>query len=414
MYYPLTLCIGLRYIKARKKNHFISFISWVSLLGITLGVMALITVLSVLNGFDREIKTRILAMTPHITLSGLNGTLSHWPDVQKRLLKQGQVMGSAPFIEGQGMISSGGRVHFAMIEGIEPEQEKDISSIAQKMISGQLENLSQKRFGIVLGKGLAASLGVQKGDFITLVIPEVSLSVAGVSPRLKRFEVVGVFQFDFRYDQSVAFIHLNDAAALYHFNEAVTGLRIRLQDLYEAPHVSDEIALHLGGDYYLSDWTRQNEAFFATLKMEKRVMFLMLSLIVAVAAFNILATLVMIVTEKRSHIAILKTIGACPRHILQIFMVQGSMIGLLGTLLGSLLGVLLALNVTRLVQGIEHLFGVQFLSQQFYYISFLPSQLVLSDVLTIGVFSFLISVVATVYPAWQASRIQPAEALRYE
>lgn len=409
-----TLFIGLRYTRAKQKNHYVSFISLASMLGVAVGVLALITVLSVMNGFEKELRERILGMVPHATIYGAQGGLLNWQSLQKQVVKEPAVMGVAPFIEGQGMLNQAGFVQGVAVQGILPEYEKQVSKIASKAIAGTFAGLRAGSFGIVLGKELAANLGVSLGDKVTLVIPEASVTPAGVMPRFKRFTLVGIFKVGYQYDSSLAYIHLEDAAKLFLKGEGISGLHLRFKDLYAAPRLAISIAKTLPGTFVVSDWTREHGNYFEAVKLEKTMMFLMLLLIIAVAAFNIVSTLVMVVNDKKSEIAILRTLGATPRFIMKVFMVQGSLIGLVGTLLGTIGGVLLALNVTKLVAAIERTFHVQFLSSDVYYISFLPSDLHLRDVLVICATSLAITFFATIYPAWRASRLQPAEALRYE
>ncbi|NVK43606.1 MAG: lipoprotein-releasing ABC transporter permease subunit [Oceanospirillaceae bacterium] len=414
MFRPFSLYVGLRYTGAKRSNHFISFISLVSMLGLMLGVAALIVVLSVMNGFDRELKERILGMVPHATISGYGEPLQNWPELADRIAENPDVLGTAPYIQAQAMLTQGGRVHGVLVYGIDPEREPDVSIIGQHMRQGSLEALEQQRFGIVLGALLARSLGVSVGDKVTLVLPEASVSVAGVVPRLKRFDVVGVFEVGAELDASLAYIGLHDAGVIKRQGDAVDGIRLRFADLFEAPSEVRQIAAELGGSYLVNDWTRSHGNLFQAIQMEKRMIGLLLFLIVFVAAFNIVSTLVMVVTDKKADIAILRTLGATPGRIMRIFMVQGSLIGIVGTLLGTGLGVLLALTVTDAVAWLERALGIQFLSADVYFISYLPSQLQWPDVYLICGSALLISFLATLYPAWRASRTQPAEALRYE
>jgi len=414
MFRPFSWCIGLRYTRAKRRNHFISFISLVSIIGIALGVTVLITVLSVMNGFDKELKDRILGMSPHVTISGTNGQLSDWAVVQEQLRKVPDIVSTQPYVEGQGLMTQGGYSHFVILQGILPQDMQD-QLLGQKMVEGSLTDLKAGDFGIVLGSRLAKALHVTVGDKVTVVLPEAALTPAGVVPRVKRFTVTGLFTVGYDYDTSMAFMHLNDAQKLFDLSAGnVSGLQIRLNDLYEAPRVAMQLYQAYGGFYRTMDWTQRNGNFFEAVKLEKTMMFLMLMLIVAVAAFNILSTLVMVVTDKQSDIAILRTLGASPGMIMHIFMVQGTVIGVFGTLLGLAGGIALALNVTDLVTWIQATFQVQLFSADVYYISFLPSHLEWSDVLKISGLSFLMSFLATLYPARQASRVQPAEALRYE
>ena len=415
MYRPLQLFIGLRYTRAKRRNHFISFISLTSMVGIALGVTALITVLSVMNGFENELRQRILGMTAHATISGYGEALTKWDQLAVIADKHPHVLGSAPFIQKEGMLIHGQQVNGSLIRGVLPAEEPKVSDVGAKMISGSLNDLQPGEFRIILGIDLARILGVMVGDKVTLVTPSANVTPAGVMPRLKRFTVSGIFEVGmYEYDSALALIHLDDARKLFRMGEGVTGLRLKLDDLFRAPFVSRELAESIPGIYSIRDWTQYHANFFRAIKTEKTVMFVILLLIVAVAAFNIVSTLVMVVTDKTTDIAILRTLGATPGSILGIFMVQGTVIGFVGTLLGLIGGVSLALNVETIVPAIEQLFGVKFLPADVYYISDLPSELHWDDVAKITGVSFFISVVATLYPAWRASRTQPAESLRYE
>ncbi len=415
MYRPLQLFIGLRYTRAKRRNHFISFISLTSMLGIALGVTALITVLSVMNGFENELRQRILGMTSHATISGYGEGLTNWDSLAQLADKHPRVVGSAPYIQKEGMLIHGQQVNGSIIRGVLPAEEPKVSDVTDNMASGTLEELQAGEFRIILGIDLARILGVMVGDKVTLVTPSANVTPAGVMPRLKRFTVSGIFEVGmYEYDSALALIHLDDARRLFRMGDGVTGLRLKLDDLFRAPFVSRELAESIPGIYRIRDWTQYHANFFRAIKTEKTVMFVILLLIIAVAAFNIVSTLVMVVTDKTTDIAILRTLGATPRSILGIFMVQGTVIGFVGTLLGLIGGVSLALNVETIVPAIEQLFGVKFLPADVYYISDLPSELHWDDVIKIASVSFLISVVATLYPAWRASRTQPAESLRYE
>ncbi len=415
MHNPYELFAGLRYTRAKRRNHFISFISLASMLGIAIGVTALITVMSVMNGFERELRTRILGMASHATISAFRDGLADWPGVAHLAAKNQDIVGLAPYIEGEGMIKVGGELSGTMLRGILPGEESKVSEIHEHMSAGTLESLTAGSYNIVLGYELATSLGATVGDRIDLMIPQASVTVAGVLPRFRRFTVSGVFRVGmYEFDRGLVLINLDDAQALLRMGDTVTGVRLKLRDLFQAPRVSRELAGELPGMYYVSDWTRSHANFFRAVRTEKMVMFIILSLIVGVAAFNIVSTLVMVVQDKQSDIAILRTLGASPRSIMAIFMVQGSIIGFVGTVLGVIGGVSLALNVESLVPILESLTGQQFLSPDVYYISDLPSQLELSDVVRIGVLSLGLGLVSTLYPAWRASRVQPAEALRYE
>ncbi|MEE9354550.1 MAG: lipoprotein-releasing ABC transporter permease subunit [Methylococcaceae bacterium] len=415
MFKPLTLFIGLRYMRAKRRTQFISFITLTSVSGIALGVMALITVLSVMNGFESELRERILGMTSHTTITGMDGKLGNWSSLVDIVQDNEHVLGSAPFVNGQVMINAGRRVSGTMLNGISPEDEPNVSSVSEKMLEGLLSDLTPGSFGIVLGIELAQYLGARVGEKITIITPQLNSSPAGILPRLKRFTVVGIFQVGmFEYDRNMALVNIDDAARLFRLNKSVSGLRLKLDDLFMAPNITMDLANQLHGRYRVSDWTQAHTNFFRAIKTEKRVMFIILLLIVAVAAFNIVSTLVMVVTDKKGDIAILRTQGLSPSAVMGIFIVLGTTIGTIGTVLGTISGVILAINVETIVPAIEKFFGVQFLAADVYYISDLPSKLIISDVYTIAGMALLLSLLATLYPAWQASRVNPAEVLRYE
>ncbi|MEH6575758.1 MAG: lipoprotein-releasing ABC transporter permease subunit [Amphritea sp.] len=414
MFRPFSIYVGLRYTAAKRSNHFISFISLVSMLGLMLGVAALIVVLSVMNGFDRELKQRILGMVPHGTISDYGQPLKDWQGLAQKIDGQPGIVGTAPYIQAQGMLTNRGVVRGVLINGIDPQLESRISILDDHIKAGSLEALQPKGYGILLGGLLARSMGVAVGDKVTLVLPEASISVAGVIPRLKRFQVVGLFEVGAELDANLAYIHIDDAARIKRMPEGVDGLRIQFDNLFEAPVRIRQIISQLGEYYRASDWTRTHGNLFQAIQLEKRMIGLLLFLIVFVAAFNIVSTLVMVVTDKKSDIAILRTLGATPGRIMRIFMVQGTVIGFMGTLLGTLLGTVLALTVTDLIAWVERSFNIQFLSADVYFISYLPSELQISDLVVIVATALSISFLATLYPAYRASRTQPAEALRYE
>jgi len=415
MFRPLSLFVGLRYTRAKRRNHFISFISLISMLGIMLGIVALIVVLSVMNGFHTEIQARILGMASHATLSDPYGDMSDWPDLLERVRAHESVVGAAPFVELQAMLANGSSVSGARLRGILPREEDQVAELRRDMIQGEMDGLVAGEFKIILGRELAAYLGVGVGDRVTVVTPQVSTTPIGIMPRLKACTVSGLFAAGMSdYDRHAGFVHLADAAKLMRLGAGITGVRLKLTNLFEAPRLARDIAYDLGGAYWVIDWTQHHRNFFAALRTEKRMMSIILFLIVAVAAFNIVSTLVVVVTDKRPDIAILRTLGASPARIMAIFMVQGTTIGAVGTLLGIVGGIALALNVEPIVAGIEDLFGVHFLAPDIYYISRLPSDLRARDVTWVSAGAFLMSVLATLYPAWRAARTDPAEALRYE
>jgi lipoprotein-releasing system permease protein len=412
---PYELFIGLRYTRAKRRNHFISFISMISMLGIGLGVMALIVVLSVMNGFQKEIRARILGVTPHLQVMSDSGQLNDWQHVLDIVAKDPQVRAAAPYVDGQGMVSLNESVQGVMVRGILPDAEQRLTGLGDKMKNGTLGDLREGSFNIVLGVDLARALGAHVGDTVLLITPQGQITPAGMLPRLKQFHVAGIFEIGMSpYDNALALINLEDAQKLYRMGNSVSGISGSLHNLDLAPQVAYKLEDKLPKDTYATDWTRQNANYFSVVAMEKRMMFIILSLIVLVAAFNIVSTLVMAVTDKQADIAILRTMGASPRSIMQIFMVQGMLIGLIGMATGVIGGVLIALNIGTIVPFIEHLFGVHFLSKEFYYISELPSDLQKTDVIVVAGMSFLISLLATLYPSWRAAKIQPAEALRYE
>ncbi|MBC6943450.1 MAG: lipoprotein-releasing ABC transporter permease subunit [Xanthomonadales bacterium] len=418
MFRPLEVFIGLRYTRAKRRNHFISFISFVSILGIAVGVTALITVISVMNGFDGELKQRILGMVAHATIEGVDSTVRDWPGAIRVAERNAHVIGAAPYVEGQALIQ-GARSSGALIRGIEPALEQKVSDVGSHMVAGKLADLTEGGFGIVLGQELAQMLGVGIGDAVVVYTPTFSVSPLGALPRSKRMRVVGIFAAGMQeYDSGLALMQMHDAQVLYRL-DGPTGIRLKLDDMFRAYGVARdigrELAANLGGNYYrVTDWMQGHSNFFKAVAMEKKVMFLILSLIVAVAAFNLVSTLVMLVQDKQSDIAILRTLGQSPRSVMATFMVQGILVGTLGIALGVLFGVLLALNLSAIVQWVEQTFHVTFLSPDVYYISELPSDLHWGDVAWITATAFVFCALATLYPARRAARTQPAAALRYE
>lgn len=415
MFKPLIFYVGLRYTRAKRRTRFISFITLTSILGIALGVTALITVLSVMNGFESELRERILGMTSHAAISDWSGQLGNWRALESELQREPRVTGWAPYVEGQVMLNAGRRVSGSILRGILPELEARVSEVTQNLVAGDIDSLQPGEYGIVLGVELANYLGVVPGNKVTVITPQVTSTPAGILPRLRRFTVTGVFKVGmFEYDRNLALVHLGDAAKLYRLGDSVSGLRLKLSDLFEAPRVTADLSNTLPNYLRVTDWTHAHSNFFRAIQTEKRVMFIILLLIVAVAAFNIVSTLVMVVTDKKGDIAILITQGLTPASVMGIFMVLGTIIGAVGTVLGTVGGVALALNVETIVPAIESFFGVHFLPADVYYISELPSKLIWSDVYQITSLAFLLALLATLYPAWQASRVNPAEVLRYE
>ncbi|MBI2960310.1 MAG: lipoprotein-releasing ABC transporter permease subunit [Betaproteobacteria bacterium] len=411
--------IGLRYTRARKKgsagNRFISFISLTSMLGIALGVAALIVVLSVMNGFQKELRARILGVAAHVQVSGAGDRLGQWQRIAEQARAHPQVQAAAPYVNGQAMLSFSSLVRGTLVRGILPALEEEVADIGTHMVAGRLDALKAGEFGIVLGAELARALAAMVGDRITLIAPQGLVTPAGVLPRLKQFRLVGIFEVGmFEFDSGLALVHLEDAQRVYQMGEDVSGVRLKLADLFASRQVVRDLVTRMGADVFVSDWTRSHANFFRAVQIEKNVMFIILTLIVAVAAFNIVSTLVMMVTDKQADIAILRTLGATPASIMKIFIIQGALIGFIGTLIGVAGGVALALNVDVAVPFLERLLQVKFLSKDVYYISELPSDLQRGDVLAIAAMSLALSLAATIYPSWRASQVLPAQALRYE
>lgn len=415
---PYELFVGLRYTRARRgsgRNGFVSFISAISMLGIALGVAALIVVLSVMNGFQEELRTRILAVASHIEIRGLDGPIADWKSLARTTQANAHVRAAAPYVLGQAMLSAGPVNRGALVRGIDPSLEDKVADFGSHMRAGSLRDLQPGAFGIVLGAELARGLGVRIGDNVVVITPQGMVTPAGTLPRVKSFRVVGVFEIGmFEFDSGLALIHLSDAQKLYRLGDGVSGVRLKLDDLFAAPMVARELLSVLPDDAEPRDWTLSHANFFRAVAIEKRMMFLILTLIVAVAAFNIVSAQVMVVTDKQADIAILRTQGASPASILAIFMIQGSLVGAIGTLLGVAGGLALAFNVDTVVPFVERILGVQFLDKSVYYISELPSQVQRGDVVMVAAIALGLTLLATLYPSWRAAKTNPAEALRYE
>jgi len=412
---PYEWMIGTRYLRSTHRRGFVSFVALMSVLGLMLGVATLIVVLSVMNGFERELRSRILSVTSHATLSALEGPMGDWRAVQRAALKQPGVQAAVPYIEEQSMLANGIRVTGATVRGVLPEEERKATGLAQRLISGRLEDLQAGQYRVILGNALARELHAGVGDSVVLIAPEGTATPTGVVPRMRRFRVCGLFQSGmYEFDRGLALIHMTDAGRLYRLGDRVSGVRLALQDALQAPAAVRRLALSLGGGFYVSDWTHNHVNFFRSIELTKSMMFVILLMIVAVAAFNIVATLVMIVKEKQADIAIIRTLGAGPRNVLATFALQGIMIGLAGTALGAALGMLLSHNLEAIVAALERALGTQFLDPSVYYMSDLPAYVEGLDVARVCSVAFLLCAVATVYPAWRASRTAPAEALRHE
>lgn len=411
----VPLMIGLRYTRAKKDNHFISFISLVSMLGIALGIIVLITVMSVMNGFESELRERILGMVPHIVIGDRGEGFSDWQSLEKAVLQHPDVEAAAPFIDAQAMFRNRGYTKYGLLQGILPDKEAQVSIVDDYMIAGDLNSLKQGEYGIILGISMASSLGVSLSDKVTVLLADgATVSPAGISPRYKRFTVVGIFEVKSELDGMLAMIHMKDAAALTRKGDKVSSLRVTTNNVLNAAYTAFELRDVVGDRYYVSDWNYTHGTLFKAVQMEKKMMFILLAFIIAVAAFNIVSTLVMVVTDKQSDIAILRTLGASPSTIMKIFVVQGSLNGIIGTIIGVFGGVALATNLADVVAFIEELWGVQVLPGDVYFIGFLPSVLKWTDVWNISIAALLMSTLATIYPAWKASKTKPAEALRYE
>jgi lipoprotein-releasing system permease protein len=412
---PFELFVGLRYTRAKRRTQFVSFISMISMAGIALGIAALITVMSVMNGFEKEIRARILGAAAHIQILGGDEGIPEWEQLAATVRTHPEVTAAAPFVMGQALLSTGSTVRGVYVRGVDPALEETVADFGQHMRAGRLEDLKPGGFGIVIGIGISRAMQLGVGDRVTLISPQGQVTPAGLMPRLKQFTVVGVFSLDHNeFDNALALIDMADAQALYRLGTNVSGVRLKVRDLDRAPQVARDLARMVPPNLFITDWTQQNANYFRAIQIEKRMMFIILTLIIAVAAFNLVSTLVMVVTDKHPDIAILRTLGAAPASIMKIFVVQGAIIGVIGTMLGVVTGILLAKNVDVVVPFIEHAFHFQILSSDVYYISELPSDLHWRDVISVAGVSLVLSFIATIYPSWRASRVNPAEALRYE
>jgi len=412
---PYEWLIGTRYLRSTHRRGFVSFVALMSVCGLTLGVATLIVVLSVMNGFERELRIRILAVTSHATLTGVSGTLSDWQTLSSRARRQSGVQAAVPYVESAAMLANGYALAGATVRGVLPQEERTATGLAQRVTAGRLEDLTPGSYGIILGSALAHELGAHPGGSVVVIAPQGTATPTGLEARMRRFRVVGIFSSGmYEFDRGLALTNMADAARLFRLGDKVTGLRLALTEPLRAPEVAVRVARALGGDFYVSDWTQNHANFFRSIEITKSMMFIILLMLVAVAAFNIVATLVMIVKEKQTDIAILRTLGAAPRNVLATFAVQGVLIGLAGTLLGAGLGTLLADNLERLVGALERLAGVQFIDASVYYLSDLPAYVEGLDVLKVCGVAFVLCTLATVYPAWRAARTAPAEALRHE
>jgi lipoprotein-releasing system permease protein len=413
MFHSLPFYIGMRYLRAKRRNHFISFISGVSMAGLTLGVMVLIIVLSVMNGFDREMRTRILGMVPHAQIYR-TGAMTDPEAVRQEALKHPMVLGASAYIESQGMVSGNDRTQGALITGVDPETIRSVSILPDHMVQGDITQLAEQPFGAIIGETLARILNIGVGDKITVIVPEISVNIASMQPRFKRFTVVGIFKVGAELDANLVVTHVDDLGKLLLYGGAVDGVQLKTTDLFKARQVALEVGQNLPQIYYVSDWTRTQGNLFQAIQLEKKMVGLLLFMIIAVAVFNIVSSLVMLVTDKQGEIAVLRTLGATSRQILGVFIVQGTAIGVIGIVVGVALGILGALTIADILAWIESVFNIEFLNSNVYFINYIPSELKMSDVYLISGATFLISVLSTIYPAWKASRISPAEVLRYE
>lgn len=415
MFQPVEAFIGLRYTKARRQSHFVSFITFASMFGIALGVMVLIVVLSVMNGFESSMRDRILGMLAHVTVSETDAKIEQWQQRREAVLQHKHVVEAAPFVERQVMLNASGKVQGTLLEGVLPEYETKISNVPQKMLKGRFNELVAGKNNIILGSKLAEALQVSVGDSVILLTPNADTLLSGELPLLREFNVVGLFEVDLQqYDKVTAYVHMQDAVDLFELGQQVTGLRLKLDDLYQSNQVSQDIIATSDDDLWISDWTKNNTTVFKAIQLQKTMMFFVLGMIIAVAAFNLVSTLVMVVTDKEADIAIFRTLGLTPFSVMKVFMVQGTLIGFIGVTLGVLLGLLLSVNISTLLPWLEGLLETRFISADVYGISQVEANIQWLDIFIIAISALILSMLATIYPAWKASKLQPAEALRYE
>ncbi len=416
MFRPLELFIGLRYTRAKRRSQIVSFISLVSTIGITLGVIALITVLSVMNGFEEELKGRILGVVSHITVESLNDRIKDWQQVDSTVNQNSNVIATSPYISGEVMVAHKNIASGAAIRGVLPEKESNVSDVLDRLVSGSADDLKPKSYNILIGTALAEKLGVEVGDKITLVIPNMQVSAVGLIPRMKRFTVAGIFNAGmYTFDLRMIIMHMTDAAKFMRTGDSVTGIRVKSEDLNKSYYIAYDVRKSLGSGYWTLDWSRRNRNLFSAIKLQKKVMFIILALVVGVAAFNLISTLIMTVNDKKGDIAILRTLGFTRNGILKIFVIQGAMIGIVGIVSGTILGILLSMNISSIASFIEKIFGIELMVKDIYMITqTLPASVAASDVIAVAVVSFILTLLATIYPSWRAMSAPPAEALRYE
>jgi lipoprotein-releasing system permease protein len=405
--------IGLRYLRASPRGGFVSLIAGIAMLGLALGVAVLIVVLSVMNGFEEELRTRILSLTAHATITGLEGRIESWQPLVAKLGHFPGVVAAAPYIEDQGMVTHGNKSAGVLLRGVEPDVERRVADLSAHLQSGRLSDLVGGKYRVILGKDLAEAIGATVGDRVVVIVAQGDVTPVGVMPRMRAFEVVGIISVGmYEYDRRIALFAMQDVAKLLRMGDDISGIRLNVTDMYAAPRVVRDAAMALGGNFLVEDWTTSHANFFRSIQITKRILFIMLSAVVGVAAFNIVSTMVMVVKSKRRDIAILRTFGSSPRSILSIFVVQGSLIGTLGIVLGVVLGVLISVNLEMLVHGLEDVVGFKFLDARVYFMSDLPAHVRLSDVVKICGFAFFLACLSTLYPAWRAARLLPAESLR--